>query len=73
MSDPVVASIREALWHKMRHDLAKYVPEIIGNQLLMCCGCGHFLPQEGFALVQALAVRGRLRFPAWRGGPKLST
>jgi len=43
-------SIKERLWHKMRGDLAKYVPEVTNNQLLMCCACGRFLPQEFFDL-----------------------
>jgi hypothetical protein len=44
------ASIKEKLWHKMRSDLAKFVPEIAHNQLLMCCTCGRFLTQEFFDL-----------------------
>jgi len=43
-------SIKERLWHKMRSDLASFVPEVAGNQLLMCCACGRFLPQECFDL-----------------------
>ncbi len=43
-------SIKERLWHKMRGDLAGYVPDIAGSQLLMCCACGRFLPQECFNL-----------------------
>jgi hypothetical protein len=50
MSDVMTASISDKLWHKMRHDLAHYVPEIAGNRLLMCCACGRFLPQECFDL-----------------------
>lgn len=50
MSDLLTASIREKLWHKMRQDLANYVPDIAQNQLLMCCACGRFLPQEFFGL-----------------------
>ncbi|HEV2546112.1 MAG TPA: hypothetical protein VGU20_02130 [Stellaceae bacterium] len=30
--------------------MAKFVPEISSNQLLMCCTCGRFLPQEYFDL-----------------------
>jgi hypothetical protein len=44
------ASIKERLWHKMRSDLANYVPEVASNRLLMCCVCGRFLPQELFDL-----------------------
>jgi hypothetical protein len=50
MADVLTASSREKLWHKMRQDLCTYVPEIAGNQLLMCCTCGRFLPQEHFDL-----------------------
>ena len=50
MSDLLSASIKEQLWHKMRYDLARYVPEIANNQLLMCCCCGRLLPQEFFDL-----------------------
>jgi hypothetical protein len=50
MTEVMTASIRDQLWHKMRQDLAKFVPEINGNQLLMSCACGRFLPQECFDL-----------------------
>jgi len=50
MTDLIAASIQEKLWHKMRKDLADYVPEIAGNRLLMCCACGRFLPKECFDL-----------------------
>jgi hypothetical protein len=43
-------SIKDRLWHKFRLDLAKHVPEVAGNRLLMCCACGRFLPQECFSL-----------------------
>jgi hypothetical protein len=48
--DVYSASIKEMLWHKMRADLAKFVPEVSHNQLLMCCACGRFLTQEFFDL-----------------------
>lgn len=35
LSDLFAASIRDKLWHEMRHDLATFVPEIAANQLLM--------------------------------------
>jgi hypothetical protein len=44
------ASNKEKLWYRMRSDLAKFVPEIAQNQLLMCCACGRFLAQEFFDL-----------------------
>jgi hypothetical protein len=34
----------------MRRDLAKFVPEISANQLLMCCCCGRLLSSEFFDL-----------------------
>jgi hypothetical protein len=37
-------SIKQLLWHKMRGDLAAYVPETASHSLLMCCACG--LPAE---------------------------
>jgi hypothetical protein len=43
-------SIKEPLWHKMREDLARFVPETAENELLMCCACGRFLPKEYFDL-----------------------
>jgi hypothetical protein len=50
MSDIIAPSIKERLWHKMRLDLAKYIPEVAGNRLLMCCACGRLLQQEAFSL-----------------------
>jgi hypothetical protein len=50
MSDLMMASIEDKLWHKMRGDLAQYAPEIAGNRLLMCCACGRRLPREEFDL-----------------------
>src|ERR1700680_1756493 len=50
MTEVMTASIRDKLWHTMRQDLAHFVPEITGNQLLMCCVCGRFLPHECFDL-----------------------
>ena len=50
MAEVMTASIQENLWHKMRQDLGNFVPEITGNQLLMCCACGRFLPRECFDL-----------------------
>lgn len=50
LSEIVEPSIRERLWHGMRSDLANYFPEVAANQLLMCCACGRFLPQECFDL-----------------------
>jgi hypothetical protein len=50
MSDLMMASVEDKLWHKMRGDLARYAPEIAGNRLLMCCACGRRLPREAFDL-----------------------
>jgi hypothetical protein len=50
MPDLLTASIKERLWHKLRQDLANYIPAITQNQLRMCCACGRFLPQDSFDL-----------------------
>jgi hypothetical protein len=50
MADLLKTSIKEQLWHKMRDDLAKFVPDVANNKELMCCACGRFLPQEDFDL-----------------------
>jgi hypothetical protein len=50
LSEVLTASIEDRLWHSMRIDLAKYVPEVADNQLLMCCACGRFLRRECFDL-----------------------
>jgi hypothetical protein len=49
-TDLMVASIKEQLWHSMRLDLGRFIPELQHNQLLMCCCCGRFLGQEFFDL-----------------------
>jgi hypothetical protein len=49
--DLLAASIKENLWHKLRQDLKfYYTPQISGNDRLMCCTCGRFLPYEDFNL-----------------------
>jgi hypothetical protein len=48
--DLFTASIKEKLWHNMRADLARFVPEVAHTQLLMCCACGRFLMQDCFDL-----------------------
>lgn len=58
------ASIKERLWHNMRRDLARFVPETEGNQLLMCCTCGRFLPQEFFDLEHLIPQRALRSDPA---------
>jgi|SRR5579859_891153 len=50
MSDVLKASIREGLWHRMRQDLARFTPDILDDELLMCCACGRLLPQDSFDL-----------------------
>lgn len=42
--------LRELHWHRMRTDLASYMPDISETKLLMCPACGRFLPQEDFGL-----------------------
>jgi hypothetical protein len=63
MSDVMMAPIRERLWHKMRHDLASFIPEIAESQLLMCCACGRFLPQECFDLEHLIPQQALKRDP----------
>jgi hypothetical protein len=48
--DLLAASLKERLWHKLRHDLQSYIPQIQHNDLLMCCTCGRFLPHDDFNL-----------------------
>ena len=48
MPDIMLPSLKERLWHKMRGDLATYIPELDDNQLLMCCACGRFLTRAFF-------------------------
>jgi hypothetical protein len=48
--DLLAASLKEKLWHKLRHDLQSYIPQIQHNNLLMCCTCGRFLPYDEFSL-----------------------
>jgi hypothetical protein len=50
VTDLMTASIKEQLWHSMRLDLGRFIPELQNNQLLMCCCCGRFLGQEFFDL-----------------------
>jgi hypothetical protein len=67
-------SIKERLWHKMRRDLATYVPETNGNQLLMCCVCGRFLPQESFDLEHIIPQQAlKVDPPAVRSDPTTPT
>ena len=44
------SSLKERLWHKMRADLIRYIPQIADTELLMCCACGRFLPITDFSL-----------------------
>jgi hypothetical protein len=60
LADVTEPSIKERLWYKMHADLAKFVPETSENDLLMCCACGRFLPQEHFDL-EHLVPRQALR------------
>jgi hypothetical protein len=60
LADMMEPSIKEQLWHKMRADLGMFVPETSGNNLLMCCACGRFLPQDHFDL-EHLVPRQTLR------------
>lgn len=64
MADVLLASNKEKLWHKMRHDLTSFVPEIAGNRLLMCCACGRFLPQECFDVEHLIPQQALRQDPA---------
>ena len=57
MTDLMLPALREKLWHKMRHDLAAYAPEIATTRTLMCCVCGRLLPQECFDLEHIIPQR----------------
>ena len=50
MSDVMLSSQKERLWHTMRADLIRYIPEIENTDLLMCCTCGRFLPINDFSV-----------------------
>ena len=64
MSDLYTASIKEKLWHEMRDDLARFVPEVSQNKLLMCCACGRFLTQDFFDLEHLIPQQALKRDPA---------
>ncbi len=40
--------LKEILWHKMRDDLKKYIPQVANTEVLMCPTCCRFLPFEHF-------------------------
>lgn len=41
-------NLEEKLWHGMREDLARYIPEFADNNLLMCCCCARHLSRVDF-------------------------
>ncbi|MBI5130552.1 MAG: hypothetical protein HZA66_14010 [Rhodopseudomonas palustris] len=43
-------NLKDRLWHNMQQDLARFVPEILERNRLMCCACGRFLPSEDFSI-----------------------
>ena len=63
MPDLMAASIQDRLWHRMRKDLASFMPDIAGNRLLMCCACGRLLPQECFGLEHIIPQQALRRDP----------
>lgn len=73
MSDVYKASICDALWHKMRDDLAKFAPQIIDDQLLMCCACGRFLPRDCFDLEHLVPQQALRKDPPTVTGNPLTT
>jgi hypothetical protein len=64
LAEVMEPSIKEQLWHRMRADLANFVPETSENDLLMCCTCGRFLPQEHFDLEHLIPRRALLEDPS---------
>src|SRR4051812_384096 len=48
MPDVDLPSLKEQLWQKMQGDLAKFIPDVVERNRLMCCACGRFLPPEHF-------------------------
>lgn len=44
------SNAKEELWHEMRDDLARYIPEIRDTDKLACCVCGRWLDYDDFTL-----------------------
>jgi len=43
-------ALKEILWHKMRGDLSRYIPDIAVTDRLMCPTCCRFLPFDHFTI-----------------------
>ncbi len=44
------SSLKERLWHRLRQDLARFAPDRMDDDHLMCCACGRFLPYDDLSL-----------------------
>jgi hypothetical protein len=63
-------SLKDQLWQKMQADLAKFVPNVVERNRLMCCACGRFLPPEDFDVDHMISQRAVKCDPAEvRGDP----
>jgi hypothetical protein len=49
--------LKEQLWQKMQGDLAKFIPDVVERNRLMCCACGRFLPPEHFDIDHMISQR----------------
>ena len=57
MPDIDLPSLKQQLWQKMQNDLAKFVPDVVDRNRLMCCACGRFLPPEHFDVDHMISRR----------------
>lgn len=57
-------ALKELLWHRMRTDLVRFIPDTQDKPVLMCCLCGRFLPQEDFSLEHILPQQALKEDPA---------
>jgi hypothetical protein len=57
MPDVDLPSRKEQLWQKMQSDLAKFIPDVVDRNRLMCCACGRFLPPEHFDVDHIISQR----------------
>lgn len=50
-------SLKDQLWQKMQADLARFIPDVVERNRLMCCACGRFLPPEDFDVDHMISQR----------------
>ena len=48
--DVLIPGLKDRLWHHMRADLARYLPQGMPADLLMCPTCARWLPYEKFSI-----------------------